>query len=105
MSDTREALADVFRAEYAKLSPGQYPTGRALIDAILAEFLVVPRSEVRTEYGVEYRGLVHGDIWEADIARFRARHIFEFDRPASAVRRRQVWQSEWAPLPEDGGQQ
>ncbi|WP_280465976.1 hypothetical protein [Nocardia brasiliensis] len=52
MSDTREALKDVFRAEYAKLPPGEYPTGRALIDAILAEFLVIPRSEITgTEYG------------------------------------------------------
>ncbi len=52
MSDIREALARVILVN--SMCPGQEYLARHEADAILAEFLVVPRSDiVGTDYGVE----------------------------------------------------
>lgn len=45
MSERREALVALIRAEYDKRPASRYPTEGALADAILAEFDVTPRGE------------------------------------------------------------
>jgi hypothetical protein len=68
------------------------------VDALLAEFLVAPRSEVDVEYGVESAGTVHGNTRSPDAARLRAQHVF--DTTTDAARRREVWIGPWEPVPE-----
>lgn len=116
MTDTREAFANAI-LDALRESVSEYDTpyidrssltfacidGRvdmlAAVDAILAEFLVVPRSEVATEYGVQFRGLVHGHCPEADIAKYRAVHVYGGHE--DNARHRQTWTGPWSPLPEE----
>jgi hypothetical protein len=70
-----------------------------LAEQIDVEHLVVPRSEVSTEYGVQYGSFVHGDVVSAEAARRRAVEVFEY--PPDAARQRLVWTGPWSPLPED----
>jgi hypothetical protein len=98
MSDTREALAR--KLGKARAGATWQLSAQALADEILAEFLVVPRSEVSIEYGVQYGSFVHGDVVSADAARRRAVKVFE--QPADAARQRLVWAGPWSPLPENG---
>jgi hypothetical protein len=102
MADIREALAQLlwehidFREDDVAGAP----------DAILAEFLVIPRTEVTTEYGVVGRNgiLVERNALRAEVARHRAVHIWAL--PLEAASYRQLWAGPWSPipLPEDGGQ-
>jgi hypothetical protein len=94
----RDALADKL-AECAAEGMG----AREIAVTILAEFLVVPRSEVNVEYGVEFRSIVHGPAKNADIARWRAVHVYE--TTPDAARRREVWTGPWKPLNENGDKQ
>lgn len=72
----------------------------AIADAILAGYLVVPRSDATVEYGVQYRNIVDGNIRNVRIARSRACAVYDLDD--DAVRRREVWTGPWLPLPENG---
>lgn len=94
MSDTREALTRLLMDWGCDDESAGQCAGE-----ILAEFLVVPRSEARTEYGVQFRSMVFGTMKDADVARHRAVHMYE--TTPDAVRHRQVWESEWA-HPEEG---
>jgi hypothetical protein len=76
---------------------------RHVADLIAAEFLVVPRSQVDVEYGVEFRSIVHGPAKNADVARYRAVHVYE--TAPDAARQREVWAGPWKPLDENGGKQ
>ncbi|MGW2666076.1 hypothetical protein ACWCW7_34415 [Nocardia tengchongensis] len=69
------------------------------VDAILREFLVVPRSDLSTEFGIHFRGLVFDGMRTAEVARRRAMNVY--DLTPAAVRSRQVWKSPWAPLSGD----
>ena len=73
-----------------------------LADLVAAEFLVVPRSEVRIEYGVEWRNIVDSPAKSADVARHRAVHVWGVG--PDAARQREVWTGPWSPLPENGDQ-
>lgn len=117
MADPREAfarsIADAIGehlnvSDYADLSS----LGSAQIDGyvdllgvateILATYLVVPRSDIVTEYGVEFRGMNFGGHRSADVARFRARTMYGLGE--DAARERETWAGPWSPipLPEDG---
>ncbi|WP_280186258.1 MULTISPECIES: hypothetical protein [Nocardia] len=70
------------------------------VDVLLAEFLVVPRSEVEVEYGVQYGVIVHGRVADPIVARRRAVEVFNM--PQDAARQREVWTGPWKPLDENG---
>ncbi|WP_280448424.1 hypothetical protein [Nocardia brasiliensis] len=70
---------------------------REAADAIRTEFLLVPRTEVRTEYGVRYRTVGEGRIASADVARHRAEHVYA----GKAVPvQRETWTGSWSEIPE-----
>jgi hypothetical protein len=72
---------------------------RHVAGLIADEHLVVPRSEVATEYGVESGGMVHGHVASAEGARGRAVNVYE--TTPDAARQRLVWTGLWSPLPEE----
>jgi hypothetical protein len=71
-----------------------------LAETVLADHLVVAHSEVTTEYGVEWGGMVHGDVVSAEAAQGRAVHVYE--TTPDAARQREVWTGPWKPLDENG---
>lgn len=114
MTDIREALARL-AAEAIYTQEWGHPPGNdeerwawrddayAAVDAILAEFLVVPRSQVEIEYGVQYGVIVHGRVADPIVARRRAVEVFNM--PQDAARQREVWTGPWKPLDENGDKQ
>lgn len=88
---TREALARLLEEWGAGEDCGR------CADAILAEFLVVPRSEMTNEYGVEYRTVIDDHIRSAEVARDRVNRVYGGKATACS---REVWTGPWSPLPD-----
>lgn len=80
-----QSVQRAIRAEYDKRPPDRYPTEHALADALLSEFLIVPRSSIQGwEYGV--RSTVAGQLDDLPVAGGR-------DRAAEFVEKRRIAQT------------